>query len=553
MSALVQQRRSPSYEEKSGIEQTTEVDELHDPSLAPKPPLPLAWKGVMVVLTCMCAFGNHWSSSLIVALKTTILKNLHINNSEFATLVAVTNLVNTFLCVGIGFSIDKWGGSLLTVILTLFHLAGSLVMAGSATNSLRSYPLLIFGKVLTSIGDGSIDNAQHRIFSTYFAPGRGFAFTIGMSVANLAQFTGSTTANVISANTGTYAWALWVSSIISLFSVLCSVAVFFLDRYLRTRYDITDHTTGKRHLGATKTGAFSIKAVTQLPITFWIIVLFTVFENAGVQSFVGISTQFAQQRLKKGAVIGGWVANFYLLLPACLTPFLGIFIDFYGNRVTFLFLSGTTFLISMALLKFSGTLPTFGTRSKLTSYQQSVTPAPQVEIIRNVIPDPALFATAFAIKKSAVQGSIVIITTAAGRLQDRANNSLEPTISLWLAYAFICFFVSTALLLLTYVPFGQKMLPGARLSQVPPRRLVQEINRLAAKVGLDRKTKEDGSVLTVKEKERILKSPNPGRPYIVGILLPLGALSVVMLGWIIFGVGISWGIHAMTNGSASGD
>ena len=47
------------------------------------------------------------------------------------------------------------------------------------------------------------------------------------------------------------------------------------------------------------------------------------------------TSQFAQQRLKKGAVIGGWVSSFYLLLPACLTPFLGIFIDVYGQRVTF--------------------------------------------------------------------------------------------------------------------------------------------------------------------------------------------------------------------------
>ena len=58
--------------------------------------------------------------------------------------------------------------------------------------------------------------------------------------------------------------------------------------------------------------------------------------------------QFAQQRLKKGAVIGGWVSSFYLLLPACLTPFLGIFIDVYGQRVTFCELSkplkfGTSF------------------------------------------------------------------------------------------------------------------------------------------------------------------------------------------------------------------
>lgn len=52
-------------------------------------------------------------------------------------------------------------------------------MAGAATNNLNSYPLLILGKVIAAIGDGSLDNAQHRIFSTYFARGRGFAFSIG--------------------------------------------------------------------------------------------------------------------------------------------------------------------------------------------------------------------------------------------------------------------------------------------------------------------------------------------------------------------------------------
>ena len=48
-----------------------------------------------------------------------------------------------------------------------------------------------------------------------------------------------------------------------------------------------------------------------------------------------ILSQFAQQRLKKGAVIGGWVSSFYLLLPAGLTPFLGIYIDVFGQRIGF--------------------------------------------------------------------------------------------------------------------------------------------------------------------------------------------------------------------------
>jgi hypothetical protein len=67
----------------------------------------------------------------------------------------------------------------LSVVLAAFDLGGAMVMAGSATNNLNSYPLLVVGKVIAAIGDGSLDNAQHRIFSTYFAPGKGFAFSIG--------------------------------------------------------------------------------------------------------------------------------------------------------------------------------------------------------------------------------------------------------------------------------------------------------------------------------------------------------------------------------------
>ena len=109
-------------------------------------------------------------------------------------------------------------------------------------------------------------------------------------VANLAQFTGQSTANVITHNLGSYAWALWISSVIALFSFLCAVTVFFLDRYLRARYDVTDQTSGLRHTGAVKRGTFDIRAIKHLPTTFWLVVLFAIFENAGVQSFVSIST-----------------------------------------------------------------------------------------------------------------------------------------------------------------------------------------------------------------------------------------------------------------------
>ena len=109
-------------------------------------------------------------------------------------------------------------------------------------------------------------------------------------VANLAQFTGQSTANVIATNLHTYAWALWISSVIAGFSFACAVTVFFLDRYLRVRYNVTDQTSGRRHTGQVRRGTFNIRAIKFLPMTFWLVVAFAVFENAGVQSFVSIST-----------------------------------------------------------------------------------------------------------------------------------------------------------------------------------------------------------------------------------------------------------------------
>ncbi|TCD68571.1 hypothetical protein EIP91_010496 [Steccherinum ochraceum] len=556
-------QKSP-VEEKSSFErrETSSGSQEQEQQVLPygaetqlqKPKLPYYWQLVVIILTCLCTFGNHWSNGLIVSLKTTIIKETHINNSQFATLVAVTNLVNTFLCIALGFCIDKWGGTLFSVIMAGFHLSGAMVMSGAATNNLNSYPLLIVGKVLAAIGDGSLDNAQHRIFATYFSPGKGFAFSIGTiwGVANLAQFTGQSTANIISNNLGSYAWALWISSVIALFSFICAVSVFFLDRYLRSRYDITDQTSGRRHVGAVKGAAFKLKAIRHLPLTFWIVVLFAVFENAGVQSFVSISTQFAQQRLQKGAVIGGWVSSFYLLLPACLTPFIGIYIDVFGQRIAFLFLSGLTFLISMLLLKVSHTVPTFIAAYVFYALSQCVTPAPQVEIIRSIIPDPTYFATGFAIKKSVVQASIVIITTAAGKLQDDSANSLDPAVTLWLVYAVVSVAVSGALLFSAY--FIPTRLPAARLSQVMPRNMAEEVAKLCRRknITITKDETEDEGISLSKKQERILKSPLPGFETMRWSFLA-AAVGIILIGWVMFGLGVGWGVHGSVIAGTTGE
>lgn len=88
-------------------------------------------------------------------------------------------------------------------------------------------------------------------------------------IANLAQFTGQSTANVIATNLGTYAWALWISAVIALFSVICAITVLVLDMWLRRKYEVTDQTDGHSLKSHTRRGVFSVKAIRHLPLTFW--------------------------------------------------------------------------------------------------------------------------------------------------------------------------------------------------------------------------------------------------------------------------------------------
>ena len=146
--------------------------------------------------------------------------------------------------------------------------------------------------------------------------------------------------------------------------------------------------------------------------------------------------------------------------------------------------------------------------------------------------------------ESVVQASIVIITTAAGRLQDLSpTDSLDPAVSLWLAYAFISVAVSGFMLAMAYL--APRTLPAARLSQLPPHELPAEVARLADAQGLAvRKPDPAGEEKEpeIKVKERMLKSPK-ARTGLVGWAYLIVALAIILIGWIMFGLGVGWGVH----------
>lgn len=74
-------------------------------------PVPLSWKLASIVLVTAIGFGSQWSSGVTSAMKSTIKKELHINNTQFSLLEASEDFMVTALMLVSGIVTDRIGGA----------------------------------------------------------------------------------------------------------------------------------------------------------------------------------------------------------------------------------------------------------------------------------------------------------------------------------------------------------------------------------------------------------------------------------------------------------
>lgn len=74
-------------------------------------PVPLSWKLASIVLVTAIGFGSQWSSGITGAMKSTIKKEMDINNKQFALLEASEDFMVTALMLVSGVVTDRIGGA----------------------------------------------------------------------------------------------------------------------------------------------------------------------------------------------------------------------------------------------------------------------------------------------------------------------------------------------------------------------------------------------------------------------------------------------------------
>lgn len=76
-----------------------------------KPNPPMYWKLIAVVMISCISFGSSWSSGITGALKSTLKKELDINNKQFSLLEASEDFMVTLLILSSGIVTDRIGGA----------------------------------------------------------------------------------------------------------------------------------------------------------------------------------------------------------------------------------------------------------------------------------------------------------------------------------------------------------------------------------------------------------------------------------------------------------
>lgn len=99
---------------KANVNSTLTVKSEDDNTSDGQPPpnqVPLRWKLLSVLLVSAIGFGSKWSGGITGAMKTTLKKELKINNTQFALLDASEDFMVTVLMLLSGIVTDRIGGA----------------------------------------------------------------------------------------------------------------------------------------------------------------------------------------------------------------------------------------------------------------------------------------------------------------------------------------------------------------------------------------------------------------------------------------------------------
>ncbi|CAB4436284.1 unnamed protein product [Rhizophagus irregularis] len=398
------------------------------------------WKYKLIALLCVLSLsvGSHYAAHTLGALKSIVKKELGISNSQYGVLQSSVSLVNTILPILGGVFIDIFGTSIGSILATSLIAIGSVFVAIST--NLRSFVVMVIGRFLYGIGSGTIVTVQMAILSHWFK-GKGLAIVVGIQVAasRMSSFLGNLTVVPIWERTGFYGWAFWFSAFLCIVSLIINITYILLMRILH------DKLSQQEMMKIKQKKHFSPKKVLVFPTIYWIFVLLEILLGSAWTSFLHIHTELIKTRWNSTDEYAAYTSSIAQFLPIFISPFLGYFLDRFGNRSLTIIASSVFLTISMYLIGFVELSPIIIVTGMICfSISLSLGPVGLLSSIPILLPLDYV-GTALGIVKSSLNIGSTIYDILVGLLQDLEGGKYGMVMSFYLGSSICAILVSILL------------------------------------------------------------------------------------------------------------
>ncbi|QGI68539.1 hypothetical protein CEK27_012510 [Fusarium fujikuroi] len=194
-----------------------------------------------------------------------------------------------------------------------------------------------------------------------------------------------------------------------------------------------------------KTRKFEYRKVLELPWTFWAVMVFSLFETSAAIVFLQNATELAEQRFGTDSIAAGWYSSVLQYSGFFVVPLLGVFLDFYGSRISVLVFYGIGMFISMLLVCFSGAVKGTAASFGVFAFAYCFGPTTIIDTTRASMWDSTVFGSAYAINITMNNAMNIIVRIITGKIQDADNNSYDKVTIVYVVLAGLSVVVSILL------------------------------------------------------------------------------------------------------------
>ncbi|KAI4597186.1 hypothetical protein KJ359_004698 [Pestalotiopsis sp. 9143b] len=355
-----------------------DVGNMAEESETPKD-FPWTWKVTALACGIALSWGSSFSENTLGPLKSTLIRELDITNSQYGAISSATALVNTILPIVGGYGLDYYGVEW----------------------------------------------------------GLGLVYGLDVSIGNIIVLAAKATAVPMRDATSFWGWALWIPAVVCLANLLQNIFYIWwahtrpewaripTGRQLVTKskqYNGTQDANGPRSMSTTSRGlrrftASSIwRAINNVPRFFWLMVCTQILQAGVVSSFNGLNADIITTTRGSTAQIAGYTSSVQQVIPIICTPLIGLFFDTFGYRMMIISFTSAIWILVYCLIGFTQT-NALGTMV-IASLGSAFNAIPFLVSIPLVVTSQAELGLVFGIWKAFNNSGTVVVDMIAGRLQD---------------------------------------------------------------------------------------------------------------------------------------